>query len=643
MDLAPPGLHRAGDLLSEVFEGSADGLLLAQGDRVLRANRALLALLGRSEEQVVGSHLGDLGLWGDPAEEAGFRRMLDEGGRAEAVTSLTDGSGRSRSVSLSAETVGVGVDPLLFLRAVDGRQGDASIGVPAGAGWRASVQLPALVENIPAVTYAQVADPTSPTGVRDVYVSPQARELLGREPAEFLADPLLWERIVHPEDIASLREAERRALEAGEPLSSELRVIRPDGRVRWFRIDAVHVMDPASGLHLIQGMLSDVTRREQAEQQRRQAEARYRTLVETIPAVVFIDLANDQSTNLFTSPQTTAILGYTPEDWAAIPDLWHRIIHPDDFDRVMEANDRHRGVGSMFDQTYRVVTKDGRTIWVRDVAVLEGDEFGNPTSSFGFLFDITSQKEAEEALRVALEREGVASERLRAMNKDLRSMDRLKDTVLRAVSHDLKEPLAAIYAGLMTLAQRGTDIDQDERSAMLDGMARRAHRMNSMLTNLLDLDRLTGGEGELQRMPVEIHSSVAGALEALDPDVRARIQVEVPQITAFVDGPQVERIVENLLSNAVRHTPAGTRIWIRAERTPDGVLLSVEDEGRGVPDELKDAIFLPFERGAVDPGVTGVGIGLSLVARFAEAHRGRAWVDDRPGGGAAFRVLLPEG
>jgi two-component system, OmpR family, sensor histidine kinase MtrB len=109
-----------------------------------------------------------------------------------------------------------------------------------------------------------------------------------------------------------------------------------------------------------------------------------------------------------------------------------------------------------------------------------------------------------------------------------------------------------------------------------------------------------------------------------------------------VDGAKVERILENLLHNALRYTPSDTPIWIRLGRSDGGAVITVEDEGPGVPDELKVAMFESFRQGpnrsAHSPGT---GIGLSLVARFAELHGGRAWVEDRPGGGARFRVLLP--
>jgi signal transduction histidine kinase len=103
----------------------------------------------------------------------------------------------------------------------------------------------------------------------------------------------------------------------------------------------------------------------------------------------------------------------------------------------------------------------------------------------------------------------------------------------------------------------------------------------------------------------------------------------------------IERVVDNLLVNASKHTPAHAAIRVRLRAVGNGAEIVVEDDGPGVPLELRDALFRPFERGpSANPQSPGVGLGLSLVARFAELHGGRAWVDDGPGGGAAFHVLL---
>ena len=119
------------------------------------------------------------------------------------------------------------------------------------------------------------------------------------------------------------------------------------------------------------------------------------------------------------------------------------------------------------------------------------------------------------------------------------------------------------------------------------------------------------------------------------------VHVDAPSLSADVDPPKVERIVENLLSNAVKHTPPGTPVWASVKAAEDGVLISVEDAGAGIPEELREVVFEPFRQGRETIAhAPGMGVGLALVARFAELHGGRAWVEERVGGGAAFRVFL---
>jgi signal transduction histidine kinase len=118
------------------------------------------------------------------------------------------------------------------------------------------------------------------------------------------------------------------------------------------------------------------------------------------------------------------------------------------------------------------------------------------------------------------------------------------------------------------------------------------------------------------------------------------VRVEAEEVLVDVDPAKVERVIENLLVNAARHTPAGTPIHVRVHTRPNGVVLMVEDEGPGVPDDLKDLLFEPFWQGKDSKG-RGMGIGLSLVQRFAQLHGGTAHVEDREGGGARFVVTFP--
>ncbi|HEU4355841.1 MAG TPA: PAS domain-containing protein, partial [Actinomycetota bacterium] len=275
----------------------------------------------------------------------------------------------------------------------------------------------ALVEQIPAITYTEIHDRVSPTGQRTTYVSPQAARILGYAPSEFLHDPHLWRTLRHPADRPKVLVAERAADVTRQPFHAEYRMTARDGHQLWFRDDAVVIERSGSGDTLWQGVMVDITAEKTAEEQARRAELRYRSLVESLPAVVFIDELDERASNVYTSPQSESLLGYTTQEWDEDRDLWAKLLHPQDRERCLAAQARHVETAEPFDQTYRLLARDGRTLWIRDVAVIVHDEDRTPLYSQGFLLDITAQKEAELALQAALEREHEGAERLRQMDE----------------------------------------------------------------------------------------------------------------------------------------------------------------------------------------------------------------------------------
>lgn len=279
---------------------------------------------------------------------------------------------------------------------------------PAGSEPRRTVDYRTLVEQIPAITYTEIHDRSSPTVQRTTYVSPQVTRILGYAPSEFLADPQLWRKLRHPADRAKVLAAERTAEVTRQPFHAEYRMYARDGRLLWFRDDAVIVEEPGIGGTFWQGVMFDITAEKLAEEQAQAAERRYRSLVETLPAVVYIDQLDARASNVYTSPHSERLLGYTTEEWNADPDLWVKILHPEDRERALAAQARHAETGEPYDQVYRLIARDGRVVWVRDMAVVVHDDDGTPLYSQGFLLDITPLKEAEEALRAALAREQAA-------------------------------------------------------------------------------------------------------------------------------------------------------------------------------------------------------------------------------------------
>lgn len=179
---------------------------------------------------------------------------------------------------------------------------------------------------------------------------------------------------------------------------------------------------------------------------------------------------------------------------------------------------------------------------------------------------------------------------------------------------------------------------------MIDRIAENARKLGRLVEDLLDLKLVAIGEARLELVATDVTALASAVVQASGIVAARPVKIRGRQVIAEVDPAKVERIVEALLANAAKHSPAGTPILISVGAKRGGVVVAVGDRGPGIADDLKEDVFQAFRRGPTAPEhAPGLGIGLSLVARFAEMHGGRAWVEDRPEGGALFRVFLPGG
>jgi PAS domain S-box-containing protein len=372
----------------------------------------------------------------------------------------------------------------------------------------------------------------------------------------------------------------------------------------------------------------------------------FRMLVERIPKIAaYVDLVivddPGHSIPLYISPQIEDLLGYPLSEWLGEGELWLQILHQEDAERMRRADEEARRLLTPLSAEYRMIARDGSVVWVSEKAAVVEDEATGTLYWQGVMVDITARKEAEAQRELAVERLKAALETERQAAERLRALDDMNNDFLNAVSHELRTPLAAVLGSALTLQGLGIDLSEKDQRELLQGVVDGSRRLERLLADLLDVDRLTRGAAMVERSSVDVAELVAEVAQHLTPNNHV-IHVEPGSAHAEVDAPKVERIVENLLTNAVRHTPPGTSVWARAREEPGGVLLVVEDDGPGVPRELRRPIFEPFQQaGDRSSKAKGLGIGLSLVARFAELHLGRAWVEERAGGGASFRVFLP--
>jgi PAS domain S-box-containing protein len=366
---------------------------------------------------------------------------------------------------------------------------------------------------------------------------------------------------------------------------------------------------------------------------------RFHELVESLDAV-FWEAEGPNLEFSFVSRRATDLLSGGPESW--VERSWGEHIRDEDRDEAVAAC---RAVSELGDQNieYRLAAPGGRTVWVRDlVHAVRGADPGEIRLR-GLMVDVTERKRAEQALRRSERKYSDAFRREREASQRLRALDEMKNTFLEAVSHDLRTPLTSILGSALTLERSELDLPKADALDLVQRIAANARKLERLLSDLLDLDRLQRGIITPQRRPTDIEALVHHSVDEAVEHWKRPVALDVRPLTASVDAAKVERILENLLSNAMRHTPEGTRVWVHASAHEGGVALVVEDEGPGVPENMREEIFEPFRQvpGSRSEHSPGVGVGLSLVKRFAELHGGRVWMQEREGGGSSFRVFLP--
>jgi two-component system, OmpR family, sensor histidine kinase KdpD len=237
-----------------------------------------------------------------------------------------------------------------------------------------------------------------------------------------------------------------------------------------------------------------------------------------------------------------------------------------------------------------------------------------------------------------------AREHLAAQVQLAQESERLRKTLLDCVSHELKTPLAAIGAASQELSRLSANIhDSQVLKELADEIRAGSRRLNRVVDNLLDMNRLESGVIRPKREWCDIHELLQSAIDIERESINGReVRLDVPKEVplALVDHTLIEQAVAKLLANAGAHTPAQLPIEIDAEYANDHLVISVADRGTGIPSEAMERLFEKFYRGD-NRKAGGLGLGLSIARGLIEAHGGKLTVENRDGGGARFTIRLP--
>jgi PAS domain S-box-containing protein len=356
---------------------------------------------------------------------------------------------------------------------------------------------------------------------------------------------------------------------------------------------------------------------------------RFRQIAETTAdAIIF---ASKDTRILYLNPSAEALFGYSAAEVHGL--LIAELVH----DRVHQHSDVTTGYyprlganGLTGPPVHLTAVRKGGDRFPVEVTLTSWRE-GGETFLTAIVRDSSDRVRTEGALRKTLGIERKAHEQLQVL-------DALKYTVLQAVAHDLRSPIASVLILTGILQADAEHLSHEMRVPLLVDIEHSMRKMSRLLQDLLDSD--PAQPLEARRRDCDVGQIVERVLAESSLPISHTVHTDLASVVVNVDSAQVERIVENLLTNAGKYVGSESPVWVRTAVSGDGVLIVVEDAGPGVAKEDAEEIFEPFCRGD-DVTTLGLGLGLSLVSRFARLHNGRAWVEDRPGGGASFRVLLP--
>jgi PAS domain S-box-containing protein len=509
---------------------------------------------------------------------------------------------------------------------------DATARTDDGAGdarlERAEARYQGLIEQIPAVTFvAQLSG-----GRNEMYVSPQIESLLGFTQAEWLNDPVLWYRQTHPADRERVSRNFATTCVTGKPFREVFRVLTKTGDTVWVNAAAKLVRDAHGGLLFLQGVGFDVTEQFRAEEAKEQLlreqtarvqadrdRTRLREMFINLPAALWLLEGEDHRVEIM-NPVAQRTFGVGPDKIRqpfrdVFPELAEHVLS--DLDGILR----------------------GDRLVLRKQVQVQSPQWGRPR-----YFDFVCQPLQGYERNLLLAHATETTDQVQAQRQVEEAL-RLRDEFMAIAAHELRTPITSVLGqSQLALRQLGRDSADPARIARsLEVIVRQAGKLSQLIGQLLDISRLESGKLTIERersdlVPIVVqvvdNARLLGTAHELTVDAPASLEADV-------DALRFEQVVTNLVTNAIKYSPAGGAINVVLRNMGPSIELSVRDHGLGVAPELRERIFERFYQAHETDYQQGLGLGLYIGRQIVELHGGQIRAEFPDDGGSRFVVTLP--
>lgn len=470
----------------------------------------------------------------------------------------------------------------------------------------------------------------APASATIVWENDRSADIFGIKPgnAPFTQQQFLHD-IVHPDDAAGFASALAATLDRGEPLQFLGRIRLQDGAVRWIELHGKMQAPQGDDTALILGVVSDVTRRKLTDIALTESRERFENIVSQAATGVLQADAGGRITVV--NKKFCEMMGYDRHDLLGANVL--DITAQDSIESTLMALGKVSAgeAGAVVQKQYR--RKDGSLMWASSsVSAVRG-----PAQEFQGIV----------AIVVDISHDRATEENLRQLAADLSEADRRKSEFLATLAHELRNPLAPISTGLSVLKLAGDSPTALARIRPM--MERQVAQMVRLIDDLLDVARISGGKIDLQKSRVDLRDVLAAAIETSTPFIdngHHALVVQQPDDALYMDADptRIAQVLANLLNNAAKYTPEGGRIVVTVSRAGQDAIVTIADNGIGIPAESLAAIFVLFNQVQhnLDRAQGGLGVGLSLVRQLVEMHGGTVEAaSPGRGAGSTLTVRLP--